>query len=265
MQKRRYLAYAVFTDGRLIREEHHFDGHSIPFSKARGIAMEFMRGELRRHPGWKGALYEASAMTEGRKITNNGATTVNITNHEAVHVRVNTELVLRRRSWMSLPMEESMANAIADMIDVIHGRIDAEAKLRLIGSYERDAMRFIQVVAHDADESLIKKVEKRIRTNALKIDNVVDQLDNAANYLLYRECIAILKKFGIDIGTEILFKALTIADREGLNCAWEFLLSHLTRETRGLLTEGIALEGLPIKIVSPYSPRYHVYEVDLRS
>ncbi len=264
----RFFACAVYADARAIRLVKDFDGGRRNPRKCRPLARDIVKDDLRRHRGWSAAFYPLKGFEEDGKVVLGAsygkAKDANTRRHEEVHAKAAEEFP--RAKWQgTLPLEESIAYAIADCTDVTASPKLAADRIPRLSMYSFEAMRFMQCIAHEVNSNLLAERLSAALRDANKWNrNIAHAFDQAADLLFYRECVKIIERFGLKKGEDVLFEALRLAHEEGLHEAYEFLLKRLRPRVRQELAEGIALPGRPIRVASPYSPSCEVEEVALK-
>ncbi len=256
---KRFLGAIVISDRRHIRASYILDGKGMGFREAKSRARTRLRHILEKRKDRFGVVYDLGAFAGDGKVTyesDETARNVKIRNHEHVHLKV--ERVLDSKRWrVVIPLEESVADAIADFIELSKGSNGTEHEVRKAAMLGRHSLIFLQCIDHRETDGVLHRsldvLYKRAKTEENR--NIAWAFDTAANLMFYRECMAVLERFGLRKGQEILFESLKIANKRDLQIAWQFLLSQLEKSASDRLIDEIKLGGKPVVIRSPYAPR----------
>ncbi|MBS3067500.1 hypothetical protein J4450_02255 [Candidatus Micrarchaeota archaeon] len=261
---KRFLGAIVISDRRHIRASYILDGKNMGYREAKARARTRLRDMLEKRKSRYGVLYDLNAVAGDGKVTYESGETAqksSIRNHERVHLKV--EKILDSKRWrVVMPLEESVAEAIANFIEFNKGADRAEKGIRKGNRFGRHSLIFLQCIDNEETNGILHR-SLDILYRSAKTDenrNVAWAFDTAANYMLYRECLAVLGRFGLRKGQEILFEALKIANKRNLQTAWQFLVSQLEKRASDQLIDEIRLDGKPVTIRSPYAP--HCYYDD---
>lgn len=257
--RKRFLGAIVISDRRHIRASYILDGKGMGYREAKSRARTRLRHMLERRKDRFGVVYDLGAFAGDGKVTyesDKTARNVKIRNHEHVHIRV--EKMLDSKRWrVVVPLEESVAEAIADFIELDKGANGAEKDARRGNRVGRHSLIFLQCIDNQETDGILHRslavLYKSAKTDENR--NLAWAFDTAANLMFYRECMAVLERFGLRKGQEILFESLKIANKRDLQTAWQFLLLQLEKNASDRLIDEIKLGGKPVVIRSPYAPR----------
>lgn len=255
--KRRYLAMAVLSDKRSIKASYSMDGGKLRYDKAARLAMARFKDILDARKGMVGALYEAAAFADERKVvfsSEDDGSDPNTLSHESVHVDV--DLKRLRQDWQrTLPLEESVAYAYGDYIALNAGeRFTLPREVREREFLSKHSMRVMQCIGYDDRRPGIFGSSLRMLYKSAEDGNknLAWALDVAANYLFYRECFQLLSEHGAK-GLGMLFQALRLAADDGLKRGWEHIIANISAESVHRIIGEAKLRGRPLLIRSPYA------------
>jgi hypothetical protein len=85
-------------------------------------------------------------------------------------------------------------------------------------------------------------------------DTIVSGFNNAKNFMLFLECLAVLRRCGVQDGVDILIEAVRIASEEDLRAARRFLMSQLTRVQVEAINTQYGIDMRRFRWASPYAP-----------
>lgn len=252
------MGFAVIADRRRIRRTYYLDGGALEYRRARQVARKALDRILETAADCVGAVYPVAAVCSEQKIYYSSQRFSNdegIRSHETVHVRAHR--MLKNPRWRIVyPLEESIAYATQHYVDLKKGRCRVHDKIRSAYNSGKHSLRMIQCIEHGERNGVLSASLRVLYAGADQENrNMAWALDTAANFMLYRECLAVLDSFGLKNGTKILFDALVLANRNGLETAWRFLLDHLTPRERIMLREEVMIAGKAVVITSPFAPR----------
>lgn len=258
------MGFAVISDERYIRKTYYLDGGSMEYRRARQAARRKLRKILENADGCVGAVYPVAAICSNGKVAYSSRglqEDPELRCHEKVHVRARR--MLRNWRWRTiLPLEESMAYAIQHHVNSKKGEDRADDKIKAAYESGKHSLRLIQCIEHKEKNGIFSASLRALYASADQENkNLAWALDAAANFMFYRECLAVLDSFGLKEGANILFSALMLANKAGLETAWQFLLGHLTPMARIHLKDEVRVAGNSIVVRSPFAPHCHEEDV----
>ncbi len=154
------------------------------------------------------------------------------------------------------PLEESAAYAY-ETVATPHGRGMPVAERMRYCRLARDSVRFLFALDREGNEEMLVHSMAGLCQNtyeALAGDLIAVAIPAAFDFAFYLECVAVLRRWGLQEGERILLEAVGVSDVEGADAGRRFLLGRLTAKTRDRISAsyGVDLDGFRFR--SLYSP-----------
>ena len=174
--------------------------------------------------------------------------------HEEFHHRVSSFGL--DTDGRTRPLEESGAYAVESklMYRSFHKEQEAIAEIKRLRRLGRNSVRFMYAL-HNKMTRLLSSSMRTIKANSYAVEGHRRSiaLHAAANYLLYLECLAVLRCRGACDGEKIILDTISIARDFSLDNARKFLLSRIPRSERTHLDETYGVDVRSFRFFSPYS------------
>lgn len=199
-----------------------------------------------RDPDTMVSLHEARGVAEGLEVSFSSwaSPTASDLVHELFHAEIAGKGI---GTALDSPAEESAAYALERFAD-FGSRFEeyaAQTRARRMRTLARHSRRFLAAQGRPEYGQLGQESRAAIRRRVLERvggDDTAIALNYAKNFVLYIECMEILKHFGISYGRSLLVEAVALACGAGLEETERFLIRALPAGIRRRIRSEYGLE-----------------------
>ena len=176
-----------------------------------------------------------------------------------LHERFHGEAVDLREGWAG-PLEESAAYAWESTLKCKDKKeeqnIADQIQTYLVSA--KHSVRFMFALDLPEPNTILSTsmgVLRRQANDVIVGDSRAVAFNTAKNFMLYLECLAILRQWGEGDGKKILLEAIECSTKHGLKEARQFLVGRLPEDEIDRLNGIYGVDMTQFRVHSPYSPK----------
>lgn len=157
----------------------------------------------------------------------------------------------------SMPLEESAAYAFQSTV-ALHNRreeINTAKEIRKYKQLARHSVRFLFAVTLAEPNGLLESSMAAVKrhSSAIAGDSRAIAFNYAKDYMLYLECLEIVRQWGVKDARKIFLEAIGMANEKGLHGARAFLLRQLPPERGESIDAAYGIDLRGFRFTSPYA------------